>query len=78
MYFTTRVLFLNILINLHHHQQFPINFILRTSVGASEYSFTRSTDTMFVSISLLIRTIQFRVLVTLKKKQIKTKSALFF
>ena len=40
-------------------------FSINTSVGVSEYSFTRSTDTMFVSSSLLMRTIQLRVAVTL-------------
>lgn len=39
-----------------------------TSVGVSEYSFTRSTDTMFVSRSLLIRTIQLSVWVTLQQE----------
>ena len=40
-----------------------------TSVGVSEYSFTRSTDTMFVSRSLLIRTIQLSVWVTLQQEK---------
>lgn len=51
--------------------KFNINTYLsiNTSVGVSEYSFTRSTDTMFVSSSLLIRTIQLRVAVTLVTKK---------
>ena len=40
-----------------------------TSVGVSEYSFTLSTDTMFVSSSLLIRTIQLSVVVTFVPKK---------
>ena len=44
------------------------DFVVHTSVGVSEYSFTRSTATMFVSSSLLIRTIQFNVPVILVRK----------
>ena len=42
-----------------------------TSLGVSEYSFTLSTDTMFVSRSLLIRTIQLSVAVTLVTEGVK-------
>lgn len=39
-------------------------YIHSASVGVSEYSFTRSTDTIFVSSSLVCRTIQLSELVT--------------
>ena len=52
-----------------HHVISTYHYLFyHTSVGASEYSLTRSTDTILVSSSLLIRTIQFRVLVILNNK----------
>jgi len=40
-----------------------------TSVGVSEYSLVLSTDTMLVSSSLVIRTIQFKDWVTCKVRE---------
>ena len=44
--------------------QQDIMLLIFTSVGVSVYSFILSTDTMFVSTSLVMRTIQFSELVT--------------
>ena len=46
-----------------------LNMISITSVGVSEYSFTLSTDTMFVSMSEVVLTIQFKVAVTWENKK---------
>ena len=44
-------------------------YTVQTSVGVSEYSLMRSTDTILVSNSLVIRTIQFKDEVTCTTKQ---------
>ena len=41
----------------------------QTSVGVSEYSLVLSTDTMLVSSSLVMQTIQFNICVTCKAKE---------